>query len=192
MAVANGKWNFICLAEPRTGSRAVRDALLKLDGSYKVGSHHIGMDAIMNYRMLQHRKRSRYTTFCTVRNPADIMTTLWVQLPERERKLETFAEYIRRWGVKKPDPFFFKHAKTADRVIRYENLQEELNSLLHSTGAPAVKLDVVGPTADKVPWFRYYTPPDLRYMITNFPEIGRWGYTDVIYQQIEAIKRKLT
>lgn len=192
MAVANGRWNFIFLAEPHTASRAVRDALLKLDGSYKVGSHHIGMGAILNYRMLQHRKRSRYTTFCTVRNPADILATLWVLKPERERELETFAQYIRRWGVKKPDPFFFRHAKTADRVIRYENLQEELNFLLHEIGAPTVKLDTVGPTADKAPWFRYYTPPDLRYMITHFPEISQWGYVDVIRQQIDAKNRKLT
>jgi hypothetical protein len=183
MAVANGKWNFIFLAEPHTASRSVRDALLKLQGSYKAGSHHVPIQALLNYRLLRHCQRSRYTTFCVVRNPADIMVTLWLQSSTYEQG-ETLAKYIRRWGTKKPDPFFFMHANQADEVIRYENLHEELNQLLQRLQAPSVKLEVVGRTQDKVHWYMYYTPADLKYMLDHFPEIAQWGYASIIQERI--------
>jgi hypothetical protein len=186
MAVANEKWQFVFLAEPHTASRAVRDALLKLPSSYKAGSHHISMRAMLNYKNLRHRKHNYYTTFCVVRNPADIMVTIWLQSYEYTKQGQTLGEFIRRFGVNKPTTYFFKHAPTANHVLCYEDLQEELNCLLRSLYAPSVTLDTVGPTKDKEPWFRYYTIEDLEYMLSNFPEVPQWGYVEAIQRQISA------
>lgn len=185
MAVANDRLNFIFLAEPRTASRATRDALLKLEGSYEVGTHHHLIEDLLDSYL--KCSRDAYTVFSTIRNPADEMVTLWLQSGTRPRSHcgETFAEYIRRWGVGKPESFFFRHAESADQVIRYENLQKELDSLLRSFGVSPVKLEVVGPTEGKEPWFSYYTPRDLRYLLSSYPEIARWGYYDAIYRQID-------
>jgi hypothetical protein len=190
MAVANEKWKFVFLAEPHTASRAVRDALLKLDGSYKAGSHHISMEALLNYKSLRRRSRKHYTTFCVVRNPADIMVTIWLQSSTRRDEGETLGEYIRRWGVQKPSSFFFCHAATADEVLHYEDLQEELNGFLRLIHASSVKLETVGSTEGKEPWFRYYTADDLEYMLSNYPEIDQWGYTEVIQRQMQVKNRK--
>jgi hypothetical protein len=199
MAVANDKWNFIFLAEPHTASRATRDALLKLEGSYNAGSHHTDIKTLLHQRHLHRRKRSRYTTFCTVRNPADILTTLWLQLQPPynlitcESEKRTFPDFIRYWGAERPETFFFRHATSADQTIRYENLQEDLNFLLRGLHAPSVRLgEVIGATRDKAPWFRYYTVADLRYILLGYPEIAHWGYSDEIYKQIDAKNRKLT
>jgi len=129
-----------------------------------------------------------------VRNPADILTTLWVQLqPTCESEDRTFPEYIRHWGYKRPETFFFRHVESADQVVRYENLEEDLNFLLRGLHAPSVRLrEVVEPTLNKAPWFRYYTMADLWYILSNYPEIARLGYADAIYQQIDAKYRKLT
>lgn len=194
MAIANDKWNFIFLAEPHTASRATRDALLKLEGSYNAGSHHSDIKTLLHQKHLHRRKRSRYTTFCTVRNPADILTTLWLQLqPTCESEDRAFPDFIRYWGAKRPGTFFFRHAESADRTIRYENLEGDLNFLLRGLHAPSVKLgEVIGATRNKAPWFRYYTIADLWYMLENYPEIAHWGYSDVIHKQIDAKNRKLT
>ena len=190
MAVANERWKFIFLAEPHTASRAVRDALLKIEGTYKAGSHHIPIAALLNYRCLRHRKKSYYTTFCVVRNPADIMVTIWLQSSTRRDEGETLGEYIRRWGISKPTSFFFCHAATADEVLHYEDLKEELNGFLRSIHAPSVVLETVGPTEGKEPWFRYYTADDLEYMLSSYPEIAQWGYTETIQRQILAKNQK--
>ena len=194
MAVANDRWNFIFLAEPHTASRATRDALLTLEGSYNAGAHHTDIHTLLREKHLRRRKRSRYTTFCTVRNPADILTTLWLQLqPTCVSEVRTFPDFIRHWGVKRPETFFFRHAERADQIIRFENLQEDLNIILRGLQVPSVRLgEVIGATRNKAPWFRYYTIADLRYMLEDYPEIARWGYSDEIHKQIDAKNRKLT
>jgi hypothetical protein len=85
---------------------------------------------------------------------------------------------------------FFRHASTADHVVRYENLQEGLNCLLRQFHSPSVQLDVIGQTPDKVPWFRYYTVNDLWFILGGYPDIARWGYTEEIHRQIDAKNRK--
>ena len=186
MAVANEKWQFVFLAEPHTASRAVRDALLTIPGTYKAGSHHISMAAMLNYKNLRHRNRDYYTTFCVVRNPADIMVTIWLQSYEYTKQGQTLGDFIRRFGANKPTAYFFKHAPTANEVLRYEDLEGGLNCLLRSIHAPSVVLDTVGQTKDKGPWFRYYTIEDLEYVLSNFPEATKWGYAEVIQRQISA------
>ncbi len=182
MAVVNDKRRFIFLAEPHTASRAVRDALLKVEGSYKAGSHHLPIGEIL--KRTRHRKRSYYTTFSVVRNPADIMVSLWLQSSMYKNHTELLADYIRRWGKRKPTPFFFRHANDSDCIIHYENLQDELNSLLQKLQAQSIQLEVVGGTEGKAPWFRYYSASDLCFMLSNYPEVAQWGYTEAIRTQI--------
>lgn len=190
MAVANDKWNFVFLAEPHTASRAVRDALLKLEGSYKAGSHHIPIEALLNYNYLRRRKRHKYTTIATVRNPADIFVTLWMQSTGYRREIETLQEYIRRWGLGNTEGFFFRHVNDADQVIRYENLESDLNCILISLQAPPVQLEVVGKTEDKEPWHTYYTKLDLEYLLWRYPEIARWGYAETLENRIELLDKQ--
>jgi hypothetical protein len=188
MAVANEKWQFVFLAEPRTASRAVRDALLKLPMSYKAGSHHISMEAMLNSRSLRH-KRGYYTTFCVVRNPADIMITIWLQSWEYRQGV-TLTEFLHQFGHDSPTHFFFRHAAWADVILRYEDLEDGLNCFLRLKHAPSVQLEVVGPTMDKEPWFRYYTVEDFEYLLSNFPEVTQSGYAEAIKQQVSAKNRK--
>jgi hypothetical protein len=184
MAVANEKWQFVFLAEPHTASRAVRDALLTIPGTYKAGSHHSPMDALLSHRGVRH-KRSYYTTFCVVRNPADIMVTIWLQSWEYRQGM-TLTEFLHQFGHDSPTHFFFRHAARTDEALCYEDLQEGLNCLLRSLHAPSIQLETVGPTEGKEPWFRYYTIEDLEYMLSNFPEVTQWGYTEAVQRQISA------
>lgn len=184
MAVANEKYHFVFLGEPRTASRAVRDALLTLADSYEAGFHHLGMKELLSRGDLRWRQRSKYATFSTVRNPADILATMWILLSKPSG--ETFEQYIRREGDSRPVNFFFRHALGADYILRYETLQEELDSILHRLICPTVKLKVVGRTEGKEPWFRYYSENDLHYILSHYPEITQYGYTDAIKRQIIA------
>lgn len=184
MAVANDKYKFVFLAEPRTASRSVRDALLTLDGSYEAGTHHLEMRMLLRGTYLRHRQRSYYTTFCFVRNPADILITRYLQSPVKEG--DSLKDFLCRLGDKRPIDLFFKHAPGVDYVLRYEDLQDELDSVLHRLQCHTVKLGVVGKTEGKKPWFRYYSANELHYILAHFSEIAQYGYAIEINRQITA------
>ena len=172
MAVINDRFHYLFLAEPRTASRAMRDALLTHPGSREIGSHHASLRTLKSrYRL---RRADRYYTFSVVRNPADILVTEWFEFGAGR----SLFEYIRDrlYYCSDSDNPFFKHASTVKHFLHYEELQVGLDTLFGGLGIPFVVLPVVGKTLDKEYWRTYYSPETLHYLQSNCSEVSKFGY----------------
>lgn len=190
MAVVNDQFKYVFLAEEHTGSRAMTKALMEIPGSRIAGRHHITLKQLLDRRYLQPRLLKSYTVFCVVRNPADIMVTRWIL--GSDQRSTPFRRYIRRVIEAWPNPnkVFFKHAHTADSVLKYERLETDLKQLSGQLVMPMPTLQVVGKTPEKESWETYYTSDDLNFMLERYPEITKFGYIDIIKRNIRAKLRE--
>lgn len=190
MAVINDQFKYVFLAEQHTGSRAMTKALMEQPGSRIAGRHHITLKQLLDRRYLQPRQLDYYTIFCVVRNPADIMVTRWIVSADQQST--PFPRYIRRVIEAWPNPnmVFFKHAHTANFVVKYERLNDDLKRLAEQTGMPVPTLPLVGKTPEKASWETYYTSDDLNFMLERYPEITKFGYIDIIKRNIRAKLRE--
>jgi hypothetical protein len=135
------------LANPRTASRATAQALEGV-GFRMVGSHHSGPEALYGdkYVMALLDRDSRF--FTTVRDLLDTIGSWGRHLGMAEglsdgtvlaRVLAQQLPIIEGW-----EPWtLFPHARVADRLLRYEHLDAELNALLAEYGLGPVTLERV-------------------------------------------------
>lgn len=136
------------LAAPRTASKATARALMGI-GFERVGEHH-NIDAFDPVAM---------SAITTVRNHYDTIASFW-ELDSThirfDRWLPTFLEgspYITRTDG---GPRLFGYAALAGvRILRYENLLEDLNDFLVEYGVEKVTLSQVGKKKPK-PYQLYY------------------------------------
>jgi hypothetical protein len=183
MAVINHKYRFVFLAEPYTGSRAVRDALCGLDGSVETnGDHHLGLRGCVDGGWLSHNEAEAYTVFSTIRDPHDILVSRWLYHNHQRSFFDVFVAKARRSeqttysGDLKPT-LFWRTAEQVDWFIRYETLHAALNVLLAHLGAPVIKeLPVVGRSLDKPDWRDMWDMSLEAYARKFFPDIRRYDY----------------
>ena len=163
----------VYLANPRTGSTSVAKALMGV-GFKMEGTHHSGFR--------RHRPPRRgWTTFAAVRNHWDAAVS-WVfglhmgQYRDLVISVESieFAlnnEWISKdkmWGVHNPDI-----------VMRYENLEDDLNGVLSTAGLEAVKLPKhnVSTVRNGRHYDEFHTVKTGIYIYKRFKEeIERFGY----------------
>jgi hypothetical protein len=146
----------------------MRDALLTHSHSREIGQHH------SNLTMLRQRYglRRQYYTFSVVRNPADIFVSEWLG------NKHTLFEHIRnRLDCDDPNNLFFRHSSTVNHILRYENLQLDLDTLFGGLGIPFVVLSVVGVTPGKQHWQNYYDEKTYSYLVQHCPEMKKFGYS---------------
>jgi hypothetical protein len=182
MAVINFEYNYLFLAEKHCASRVLRDILLTHPCSHNLASHHVTLDELIHWQdrpiPCQFPPFDEFTIFSTVRNPADILVTMHFA--------KSFQEYMRFVGCN-PRGVFFQHTDDVDVILRYENLQDDLNIFLDGIGAPLLdiprKEEYV--TGGKNPWPAYYEKGDIDFIIEAFPEITRHGYANTIRQEWE-------
>jgi hypothetical protein len=183
---------FIFLAHPHTGSSAMVLALQDVfPEALDLRPHHMSLDDVKGkpgaVRMEQiSRRRERVWTprkqvgdydpdvvrkfvkgtehvFSVVRNPYDFLASCYV----RRGRGQSFSAFVKSY---RQDPYIrdgkiYYHLADSQNVLRYENLQEELNQMMAHLGLPGVPLQRHNVTADKKPWESYYDPTS--YAIVN-------------------------
>lgn len=94
--------------------------------------------------------------FTVVRNPYDFLTSCFVR---RGRNL-SFEAFVRGYNESPyvEDGRVLYHVPDCHTVLRYEDLQSELDGLMNDLGLPDVPVGRHNVTKDKKPWETYYTP----------------------------------
>jgi len=179
MAVINTRYRYLFLAEKRCASRVLSDVLAAQPGSEIVLPHHATFDEVDDKCPISQE----YTICSIVRNPADILVTMQLA--------NSFQDYMRLAGCN-PSRVFFQHE--SDIVLRYENLENDLNTLLRSLKAPEVTIPYKEKyvTGLKNPWPSYYEERDIDFILGTFPEIERWGYIDIIRPEWKKWQLQMT
>lgn len=189
MAVVNHYFRYIFLAERRCASRVLSDVLMSKYGSEFVSPHHASYSEVVDSRpalqLFPQYSSQEYLAFSVVRNPADILVSM--------HKSNSFQEYMQHISYSQSG-LFFQHVHAADVVLRYENLEHDLNAFLRGRGAPEVTIPYKEEyvTGLKNPWPSYYEERDIDFILSVFPEIERWGYTDIIRQEWEQWQLQMT
>jgi len=189
MAVVNHRYRYIFLAERRCASRVLSDVLLSQPGSEYVSPHHAPYSEVVDscpaLQWFPERSSQEYPAFSVVRNPADMLVSM--------HKSNSFQEYTRHMSYSHVC-MFFRHVHAADVVLRYENLEHDLNAFLRGLGAPEVTIPYKEEyvTGLKNPWPSYYEERDIDFILSVFPEIERWCYTDIIRQEWEQWQLQMT
>ena len=174
MAIVNTTHNYVFLAEKHCASRVLRDVLLQQPGSEYVAPHHASYDEVLDACPVA----SDFAYFSVIRNPADILVTMSLT--------GSFQDYVRYISSPR-ERIFFQHVAAADYILRYENLEHDLNAFLAEDGAPPIKLPHKEEyiTSLKNPWPAYYAKRDIDFIIKAYPEVTKWGYADTIKREWE-------
>ncbi len=160
MAVINKNWLY--LAEGYTGSRATAEALLKIDGSKSIGSHHETWPSLAKKGLFKENK----LTFSVVRHPLDIIAT---QCAKGSRHPVSHW-LIRRYRHR--DPFYFHRP---DFIIRYERgISTEISDIIQKD----IDIPIRFPTPTKKPWRDIFTDADYLFACSTIPELFTLGYVD--------------
>jgi hypothetical protein len=176
----------IYLAAPRTASIATKDALIKIgfrkkcfcpsgDGTHawNCGKHHATL------RLLS--ERDKWTVFTTVRNHWDTAISWYFYNNSGERSLFRIDDIKHAFdnGWTKPHALWYLHTGNADRILKYESLDADLNAVLKAVGLPAVEVPHVHLSAnrDGRPWRSFYDQEGYEYVKKRFwDEIVQYGY----------------
>lgn len=156
----------IYLEHPRTGSTSVRLVLSKIHGA---------------------RTKSRHTLFLpergekvlsVVRNPYDALVSWWLVVKDKW-KFPDFKTFLKdcnnKFFVQRGNLFYF--AKHSDFIIKFENLESELNKVLEAVGLRPVVLPRANVTKDKKPFVDYYDQEAEEIVKTRFEsELKAFNY----------------
>lgn len=166
MAVLNRKHGFLFLAEPYSASRAVRDALLTVEGSQNVGHHHITLEELR--RSPEIGDIGKLLTFAVARNPFDRLVTHYHHMTGSHKDgFERFVrDQIRRGSI-------FYHLNDAQLWLYYHKLEPALNDVMKKYGV-SLQLPVVGVTRGKQPWQSYYSEGLLHEVANSLREFRRF------------------
>lgn len=166
------------IAHPRTASRATAHALVHQLGFERVGSHHDGLEDVVD----GFGPGWRWIT--VVRNH-------WSTIASWSRKLERVewtAEWWKQWCrtegvdyVSPPPPHWrlFFHTKHATDVIRFERLEDGLDEVLTDCGLEPVALPEEADRSSSRPPYREVLNAEVaRWVADRFAEeIERFGYS---------------
>jgi len=158
------------LAHPRTGSNAIRNALLTQPGAELIYGHH----ARFNTSQVQDVYRGE-RVISVVRNPYTCLVTWWIRQCRDRGHKTSLGEFIATYE----GPFFtydgllFYHVPYSHTLIRYEDgLEEGFRSI-----DVELPLSVVNATKLKEPWENYFDSDALCATRGRFgKEIESLGY----------------
>jgi hypothetical protein len=185
---------FIFLAHPHTASSAMVLAFQDVfPEAYDVRPHHMHLEELKGpngktrinqinrqrarvYDNRPHKNKPDFPdlfsgdelVFTVVRNPYDYFTSRYLRMGAKE----PFASFVRSYRGKPyvEDGKIFYHVAKCQRVIKYESLQEDLNSLMKELELPEVPLGRHNVTEGKKPWETYYSPEAFEAMNERFGE----------------------
>lgn len=106
--------------------------------------------------------------FTVIRNPYDFLVSCFV----RQGRGKTFEDFVR--GFKRSpyveDGKLYYHAPDCHEVLRWEQLQEQLDNTMKKLGLSTFQLERHNETKDKKPWESYYTPKAFETVNERFGE----------------------
>lgn len=163
------------LAMPRTGSKAVREAL-KTRGFVIHGGHH-------DISQFDKLVKPGDIVMSTLRNHFDWFVSFWY-LGGCPGRFERFVpEFCRKseWISRNPDytrcTLYWKYAPRSNRLLRYNHLGEDLNAALLDHGIEPVDLEQNGPRKPR-PYQSYYRPATRQYIEKRFhDELSQLGFS---------------
>lgn len=176
----------IYLAHPRTASSSTADALMKIGfGMCGQKGHHMTLQP----KVLVGRygvPREEWTAFTTVRNHWDIAVSFaWTRNDVQKTlpfTVEHFKEALGHAWYRTEHEMFALHVEDADIILRFEGIQDNLNTFLTRRGLGPVALPHIheewsekrgGPG-----YRRFYTDETRAYIADKFyDEIAKFGYT---------------
>lgn len=125
----------------------------------------------------------------TIRNPYDLLVTDWLYEDRRYPHFDEFLEQYEQWPFVvdgKIDWLVNEVMETFDlmpeafagtEVMRYENLDKDLNTILDMVSLPPIRLVSKNPTKDKKPWRSYYDAQTIEIVNRRFGDtIQAWEY----------------
>lgn len=183
MAVINKRFGFVFLAEPHTGSRAVRDALCTLEGSVETnGEHHLDLPGCVQKGVLSESEAEDFLVFSTIRDPHSLLLSRWLLHGRQENSFRVFLRLAcqseqQTLAGECATTLFWRTSGQVNWFIRYETLLQGLNTIVDSLGAPEFdRLPIVGQTKDKPYWQALWDGELEIWARVAFPDIDRYAY----------------
>ena len=173
----------VYLAHPRTASRTTSRLLHSIGFERSRwgpdGGHHAKLSPLPG-------SRKDWTVFTTVRNHWDAMVSYHFHLVVGAgRKVDKLtvrdverACKANRWVVR-PDRLWDLHGPDADRILKFESIDKDLNAVLRDVGLPGVEWPKTKPIGlrDGRAWENFYTEESYNYVLHKFrEEINHYGY----------------
>lgn len=188
------------LAVPRTASVATESGLLAFDGAERLSEKHTKlMDVIKSDLPFTGDE----IVCLTIRNPYDILVTDWIYEQNRYPHFDEFVEQYEQWPfvvdgridwlVNEAMETFdlMPEAFAGTEVMRYENLGNDLNTILAMVDLPPIRLVPKNTTKDKKPWRSYYDPTTIEIVNRRFGgTIETWGYKLLNPEQKRSVGAK--
>lgn len=167
MAVLNKRHNYLFLSEPHIASRSIQKSLITHAGSEAIGQH----DTLDKLAIDSEGLR----IFSCIRHPCDWLVTRYMHLDSWHRLGFTafLNDFIK--GVQQSRTIFL-HAKSSERLIRYEHLTEDLKQLELDWRLPQIRLEHIGKTAHKGRWQKYYDAESYRKVTKWLHDFATYGY----------------
>ena len=155
------------LEHPRTASTSIRIALSRMPKARLQTRH----------TYLQPRNEK---TLSVVRNPYDVLVSWWLAISGKWVEYPTFESFLQDCEhplfVQEGRLFYF--AERSDSIIKFENLETELNKILQTVRLPAVGLPHLNKTIKKQNYRKYYTPATRKLVFRRFGfELETFKYT---------------
>ena len=174
------------LANPKTASLATAHTLMSL-GFKHYGDQHCTPDR----SGWNHRQEidNTWTIFCTVRNHFDTMVSWYFHQTCRPGKSKyfgkTFECFLYEWAFNlryfRAGKMYWERNPWCNRVLRFESLQSDFDSLLESCDLPVTDLQVhnVSENRKRRTFQEFYSAASIEFMQEQFgDEMGslQYGY----------------
>jgi len=179
---------FCYLAQPRTGSRAIRKTLLEKLNAEQVAQHHTTWLDVPENRKFSWAwpsvtPNTSWVIVSTVRNHFDAVVSWFTSTHRGPLSLRQYWEqHVKDQDHEylKPHQLYWRYRPLSNRILRYESLQQDWDKVLESIGLPPTKIEHVNnPQA----WrygakYRDLISPDLRFEIQAYysEEMAELGY----------------
>ena len=172
------KAKFCYIANARTGSQAVRDALLNQTEAELIGSHHTTPDDHPDIEI-----GPDWTVCSTVRNHFDAMISWYFKIERTPKAMAPLDVFLPRFCGNNPnfvkDGRLWWHGESyVNTFLRYEWLEADLNQALVKVGLNPVDLPrVTDSKRGGQPYQVFYKKATARWVGSYFAaEIAKLGY----------------
>lgn len=171
------EFKFAYIANPRTGSKAIREALMKYRNAELVGSHHTTPKDHPEIKF-----GPDWTVCATVRNHWDTMVSWWFKIERVERAMTPLMEFLPRFCEGNPNfvnanRLWWAGEGYVNTYLRYEQLQADFDQALVKAGMAPLDLPRVVDSHRNGPYQVFYKRDTSRWVGSYFAEeIQKLGY----------------